>query len=60
MVLALLKIHIKTTLIKASSDKGYPKVMAKLSDIYISSIYGLNDADASKIYADLAINTYNN
>ena len=44
--------------IKASADKGYPKAMAKLSDIYISSLYGLNDADASKIYADLAISTY--
>lgn len=44
--------------IKASADKGYPKAMAKLSEIYMSSLYGLNDAEASKVYADLAISIY--
>lgn len=44
--------------IKASADKGYPKAMAKLSGIYTSSMYGLNDEEASKLYADLAVSTY--
>ena len=44
--------------IKASADKGYPEAMAKLSDMYVSSLYGLNDEGASKVYADLAISTY--
>lgn len=44
--------------IKASADKGYPKAMKKLSELYTSSMYGLNDAEASKLYADLAISTY--
>lgn len=44
--------------IKASADTGYPKAMAKLSGIYISSMYGLNDEEASKLYADLAVSTY--
>lgn len=44
--------------IKASADKGNPEAMAKLSEIYKSSLYGLNDGEASKVYADLAVSTY--
>lgn len=44
--------------IKAAADKGNPKAMAKLSEIYKSTLYGINDKEASKVYADLAISTY--
>jgi len=44
--------------IKAAADKGLPKAMAALSGIYRNSLYGLNDEDASKVYAELAVSTY--
>ncbi len=44
--------------IKAAADLGNPEAMAKLSDMYTNSLYGLNDKAASQKYAALAIAKY--
>lgn len=44
--------------IKAAADMGLPDAMAEISKMYIDPIYGLDDADASRTYADRAIAKY--